>query len=168
MGISGLQLCELLETDYACFDGRRRRARAIAGADAAAQPDHAGAIVIPVKSLKGWHRYDLEDAVLFGIALAAEQAGLVPEDAARLVVASDAKRVLAHPAGATDFFIGRVVIGGRTIHAGDTWAKWQAFLADEATPPDSLVVVNASHVLRIVKTRAGELGLAQHLGVAAA
>src|SRR5262245_19527663 len=124
MGISGRQLCELLDIDYDRFDGRRRRARAVVGSDVAPNADHAGAIIVPVKSLRGWNTYDLEDAACFGIALAAERLGLDPETAARLVTAADAKRVLAHEPAKGDFFVGVVRFGERATHAGATWAEW--------------------------------------------
>src|SRR5262245_28161299 len=95
-GISGVQLCELLETNHDRFEGRRRTARRLAGVNVAPAIEHAGATVIPVKSLAGWNAYDLEDAVVFGVALAGEAAGLAYEDGARIATAGNAKRVLTH------------------------------------------------------------------------
>lgn len=164
-GISGLQLCELLETDYGRFDARKRRARALAGVNVAPAIEHPGASIVPVKSLAGWNAYDLEDVLAFGVALAGERAGLDYEDAARIATAGNAKGVLTHDPAHGDFLVGRVRFGGRTLHAGAPWSEWQAFLADEATPPDSLVTINASRVLRWVKERAATLGLSERLGL---
>lgn len=166
-GISGLQLCDLLETEYGRFDARKRRAKAIVGANAVTRVDHAAANVFPLKSFSGWRAaYDLEDTLMLAVALEGERNGLDPEDAARLAVAADAARVFAHDHTEGDFFVGRVRLGGgRTMHAGAPWSKWQAFLADEATPPDSLFTVNVSAVLRWIKQRAASLGLAEALNL---
>src|SRR5262245_57850262 len=165
-GISGLQLCELLETEYGRFDARKRRARAVVGANVASRVDHAGASIVPVKSLARWNRYDLEDALMLGVALAGERAGLGFDDAAQIAVAGNAQAVLSHDHAKGDFFVGRVRLGGgRTLHAGAPWSKWLAFLGDEATPPESLFTINASHILRSIKYRAREIGLGAQLNL---
>lgn len=160
------ELLSLLDRPYAWFETKRRRNRQAAesrrvegGRFEKVDPDK---VDLPVKDIFGgaWAKYDFEDALNMAVTLELEERGLSFLAASRLTTNAGATEVLSHGPNDPDFYIGKVVdLEGATRHFSG--GRESVVLADDEV---TLIAINVTMVLRRLRKKSLEVGLAEKLG----
>jgi hypothetical protein len=163
------ELVALLDRPYAWFETKRRRNREAAELQRV-EPGEAFPKVdpdkldLPVKDIFGgsaWAKYDLEDAFNMALAVELEERGLSFLAASRLTTnTAAAAHAIGRPRNAPDLWIGKSVnYEGATGHFAGEPDEIAKHIAGALT----VIMVNASAVLRRLQSRALDLGLAEKL-----